>query len=83
MFLQSLNFGLLSRSLHCLLSWVAPSSILGSHSLFDFALTEGPWEPRGQCWASGTQALEQMRVYPTFPGLVHGSSHWLVLSGRT
>lgn len=52
-----LKFGLPSRPTPCLPSWMAPSSILGSHSLFDFAFTEDPWEPQGQCWVLGKQHL--------------------------
>lgn len=43
-FLQSLNFGAPQPDphTHCLPSWAAPFSLLGSRSLFDFALTGGP-----------------------------------------
>lgn len=34
-----------------------PSSILGPDSLFDFALTEGPWAPQGLRWVLGKEGL--------------------------
>lgn len=52
-----LKFGFPSTPTPRLPFWMAPSSFLGPHSLFDFAFTEDPWEPQGQCWVLGKQHL--------------------------